>query len=160
MHHHNPYSGSKPEHTRNEDDCLSMQDSMLSPSSDFTACVLFAGPPISRIRLNERRNMQELLPAPSLLRTNVVGIIATGPLDDPDCGFVVAANTERIRYANPANHAHLNTRWFLKMSIHYLDPLERATENATQRAGEGASNPSARPLRIQAFVPSRWRVDP
>ena len=42
----------------------------------------------------------------------------------------------------------------------YLDPLERATENATQRAGEGASNPSARPVRIQALVPSRWRVDP
>jgi len=128
MHHHNPYSGSKPEHTRNEDDCLSMQGidddesqySMLSPSSDFTACVLFAGPPISRIRLNERRNLLELLPAPSLLRTNIVGIIATGPLEDPDGCFVVAANTERIRYANPANHAHLNTRWFLKMAVKRL----------------------------------------
>lgn len=42
----------------------------------------------------------------------------------------------------------------------YLDPLERATENATQRAGEGASNPSALPVQIQALTHSRWSVDP
>jgi len=42
----------------------------------------------------------------------------------------------------------------------YLDPLERVTENATQRAGEGASNPGARPLRIPALAPSRRRLEP
>ncbi len=41
----------------------------------------------------------------------------------------------------------------------YLDPHERATENATQRAGEGASNPSAHPVQIQALTRSRRRLE-
>ena len=41
----------------------------------------------------------------------------------------------------------------------YLDPNERATEKATQRAGEGASNPGVRPLRIPALAPNSIKIE-